>query len=158
MKTFLLKISFIFLLACFVGAGCEKEDEYENIQLENLKCPCDHDAAFIKKISRDNILLFDAEKTTWGEMKAQTFDGEKSEFISYTKETKSMIFYAVRTTMIGASNICNIPTKIDNWIVPSAGVIISFDANEFESCVSQGGISNNTNSDCTLTTFKRKIK
>ena len=67
MKTTILKISVFLLLFSLMGTGCEKEDEYEDISLESLKCPCEHDVAFIKKITVENILLFDAEKTSCDE-------------------------------------------------------------------------------------------
>ena len=67
--------------------GCEKEDEYEDVLLENTKCPCEHEAAFIKPVSIKSILLFDSKVTSFNEMKAQTFDGEKSEFVAYSEES-----------------------------------------------------------------------
>jgi len=141
-----------------LGAGCEKEEEYEDISLENLKCPCEHNVSFIKTITVENILLFDAKETTWDEMKAQTFDGEKSEFVSYSEELKSMIFYSIRTTMTGISYVCNIPEKINDWTIPSTGIVITLYANEYELCIPQPSIANNTYSNCILTTLKRKIK
>lgn len=158
MKTTILKIGFIFLFLVTMGAGCEKEDNYENIPLEYAQCPCSNDLSFIKKITVENILLFNVKETTWDEMKAQTFDGEKSEFVAYSEESKSMIFYSIRTTMTGISYVCNVPEKINDWTIPSTGVVISFYADEFELCTPQGSITNNTYSNCILTSLKRKIK
>ena len=158
MKITILKISIMFLFLSIMGAGCEKEEEYEDISLSSLKCPCEHDLSFIKKVSVENILLFDVNETTWDEMKTQTFNGEKSAFIAYTKETKSMIFYSIRTTMTGISYVCNVPEKINGWTIPAPGVEISFCADEFELCTPHGGIANNTYSNCILTSLKRKIK
>lgn len=141
-----------------LGAGCEKEEEFEDISLEGIECPCEHELFFIKKITVENILLFDAKKTKWDEMKAQTFDGEKSEFVSYSEESKSMIFYSIRTTMTGISYVCNIPEKINDWIIPSTGIVIILYANEYELCIPLPSIANNTYSYCVLTTLKRKIK
>ena len=43
------------LIVCFLFAAvftaCEKEEEYEDISLESLKCPCENDVPFIKKIT-----------------------------------------------------------------------------------------------------------
>ena len=156
----LLSICLLLLPLCIVilGSGCEKEEEYENISLESLKCPCEHDLPLIKKITVEDILLFDAKETTWDEMKAQTFDGEKSEFVSYSDESKSMTFYSVRTTMTGIIYVCNVPEKINDWTIPLTGVVISFYADEFELCTPQVSITNNTYSNCILTSLKRKIK
>lgn len=158
MKTIFLKLSAFILLFGLMGAGCEKEEEYEDIPLESIKCPCEHDVAFIKKITIENILLFDAQKTSLDEMKAQTFDGEKSEFVAYTEKSKSMIFYSIRTTMKGTSYVCNIPEKINDWTIPSTGIVITLNANEYELCIPRPSIANNTYSNCVLTTLKRKIK
>ena len=158
MKATLLEISFVFLFLSLMGAGCEKEEEYENISLESLKCPCEHDVSFIKKITKENILLFDAKKTSLDEMKTQTFDGERSEFVFYSEESKSMQYYSVRTTTTGIMYICNVHRKINDWIIPSTGVMISFGADEFEICIPPPGIANNTYSNCVLTSLKRTIK
>jgi hypothetical protein len=137
--------------------GCEKEDEYEDVLLENTKCPCEHEAAFIKPVSIKSILLFDSKVTSLNEMKAQTFDGEKSEFVAYSEEPKSMIFYSIRTTMTGICFVCNIPDKISDWTIPSTGIVITFKANEYELCIPLPG-TNNTYSNCVLTSLQRKIK
>jgi hypothetical protein len=106
-----------------------------------------------------SILLFDAKKNSWDEMKAQTFDGEKSEFFAYSEESKSMIFYSIRTTMSGIGNVCNIPGKISDWAIPSTGVVLSFKADAFEACSSSPAIGfQQTSSEMVLTTLKRKMK
>lgn len=139
--------------------GCEKEDEYEDVLLENTKCPCEHEATFIKPVSIKSILLFDSKVTSLNEMKAQTFDGEKSEFVAYSEEPKSMIFYSIRTTMTGICFVCNIPDKISDWTIPSTGVVISFTADAFEACSSPPSIGfQQENSEIILTALKRKIK
>lgn len=159
MKTTIFKLSAFVLLFALMGAGCEKEEEYEDVSLESLKCPCEHDVSFIKKITVKNILLFDAIETTWDEMKARTFDGEKSEFVAYSEESKSMIFYSIRTTMTGIGYVCNIPDKTCDWAIPSTGVVISFNADAFDACSSPPSIGfSQTNYEIILTTLKRKIK
>lgn len=159
MKATLFKLSAFALLFALAGAGCEKEEEYEDVPLENIKCPCEHEVAFINAISIENILLFDAEKTSWDEMKAQTFDGEKSEFVAYSEESKSMIFYSIRTTATGIGYVCNIPDKIDDWSIPLTGVVISFFADTFEPCSSPPSIGvSQTNYEIILTTLKRRTK
>ncbi len=158
MKTTFLKISAIVLLFLLFGAGCEKEDTFEEIPLEYVKCPCESNMNFIKKMTIENVLLFDSTKTSWDDMKTLTFNGDKSEFVSYSKKTKCMIYYSVRTTMTGSSYLCNVPEEIKDWTISSSGVIISFIADEFELCIPHSGIANNTFSNCVLTTFKRKAQ
>lgn len=159
MKTTILKLSALILLLVLMGAGCEKEDEYENIPLESIQCPCENDVSIIKKITVENVLLFDTGKTSWDEMKTQTFDGEKSEFVSYSEDSKSMVFYSVRTTATGIGYVCNIPDKINDWTIPSTGVVISFKADAFDACSSPPSIGfSQTNYEIILTTLKRRIK
>jgi hypothetical protein len=157
MKVLMLKTGILFLLLFMMAVGCKKKDEYEDVLLENIKCPCEHDVAFIKIVSIKSILLFDAKRTSWDDMKAQTFDGEKSEFVAYSEESKSMIFYSNRTTMSGISFMCNIPGEISDWEIPSTGIVITFNANEYELCIPLPS-TNTTYSNCVLTTLKRKIK
>lgn len=155
----LIPMILVLLGLILLPGGCEKEDEYEDVLLENTKCPCEHEAAFIKPVSIKSILLFDSKVTSLNEMKAQTFDGEKSEFVAYSEEPKSMIFYSIRTTMTGICFVCNIPDKISDWTIPSTGVVISFTADAFEACSSPPSIGfQQVNSEIILTTLKRKIK
>jgi hypothetical protein len=158
-KITIFKLGAFILLFAFVGAGCEKEneDEYEDVLLENIKCPCEHEVVFGKTIYIENILLFDAKNTSWDEMKTQTFDGEKSEFVAYSEDSKSMIFYSIRTTMTGIGYVCNIPDKINDWTIPSTGAVISFKADAFDACSSLPSISQ-TSYEIILTSLKRKIK
>ena len=157
MGKIILKTGIAFLLLFVTQAGCEKKDEYEDVLLENTKCPCEHEAAFIKPVSIKSILLFDSKVTSLNEMKTQTFDGEKSEFVAYSEESKSMVIYSIRTTMSGISNVCNIPGKISDWTIPSTGIVITFKANEYELCIPLPS-TNNTYSNCVLTSLQRKIK
>jgi len=165
MKTTILKISVTLLFLSLIGAGCKKEGAYEDIPLEYIKCPCEHGVSFIKKISVENILLFDAKETTWDEMKTQTFDGEKSEFVSYSEESKSMIFYSIVNeglpTIGGVSicHVCNAPETINEITISSTGLLISFSADVFEACYETPSIGfSQSNTEIILTSLIRRIK
>lgn len=158
MKTTLLKISFIFLFLSLIGAGCEKEDADEDIPLEYIKCPCDHDVDFLMNIEIHEVLLFDASKTSWDEMRSTTFDGETSQFVSYEKDTKSAKLFTIRGAMTGISELCNFPTTKYTWEIPLSGERISFSADSFNLCMPKGSTTNTTYSNWILTTLKRKIK
>ena len=158
MKTTILKISIIFLFLSLVGAGCGKEEQFEEIVLENTECPCEHETSFIKEITLEKVLLFNATKTTFEKMKEISFNGERSLFICYTPETDSSTVYSIRTTMMGVSYICNFPDKVKDWVIPSNGIYISYSANEFELCEPKSSIANNTYSNLVLFSLKKQIK
>jgi len=162
MKVKILHAIFLLLLPlCVVllGAGCEKdEDYYENIPLEYTKCPCDSEMSFIKEVTMNEILLFDASKTSFSDMKDLSSNGEQSLFIYYTPETNNALVYSIRTTMMGGSNICNFPNVIQSWNISEKGDYITLSADEFELCEPKGAIAANTYSNYVLTTLKRKTE
>jgi hypothetical protein len=157
MKTTLLKISAFLLVFLFSGAGCEKEDTFEDIPLEYDKCPCASDLNYIKKITLENVLLFDATKTSFDKMQELTFDGERSFFVRYKPETGDVTFFSVYKTMVGACTFCNFPLSIKQWEINSNGVSIQFHADEYKLCEPKTDIVTYTYSNCILTTLKRKI-
>ena len=66
MKTKLLLFTLFLSLIMGIG-GCEKNENYpvyENIPLEHIKCPCGQETRFIKKVDFEDILLFDAARTS----------------------------------------------------------------------------------------------
>lgn len=158
MKTTILKVGVFVLLLSLMGAGCEKEDSYEEISLEYSKCPCDHEANFIKEVEMKDVLLFDAAKTSFEKMKELTFNGERSLFVCYVAETDSTTFYSIRTTMMGVSYICNFPAEVKEYEISSTGINISFTADEFELCDPKNSIATNTYSNLVLTSLKKHTK
>lgn len=105
------------------------------------------------------MFCFLMKKTLLNEMKTQTFDGEKSEYISYSKQTKSMIFYLFRSNTLSICDVCNVPEQINDWTIPLTGVVISFYADEFEACYSPPSIGFTQSYGCfVLTSLKRKIE
>lgn len=158
MKTTFFKISAFALLFALMGASCEKNEQFEEIDLKNTKCPCEHEASFIKEITLENVLLFSTTKTTFEKMKEISFNGERSLFICYTPDTGSSTVYSIRTTMMGVSYICNFPDKAKEWEIPSNGIYISYTANEFELCEPKSSIANDTYSNLVLSSLKKQIK
>lgn len=158
MKIPILKISFIFLLLNLIGVGCGEREQFEEIVLKNTECPCEHETSFIKEITLENILLFNATITTFEKMKEISFNGERSIFICYTPETESAIVYSIRTTMWGVSYICNFPDKVKEWEISSNGIYISYSGNEFEICEPKYSIANNTYSNLVLSSLMKQIK
>ena len=163
MKRTILKFSFILLLPIVVGisligAGCEKEDSYEEISLEYSKCPCDHETNFIKEVEIENVLLFDASKISFSEMKNLSFDGERSLFVSYSSETDSAVFYSFTGAIVGISYFCNFPSIDKKWEISPNGIYISFSADEFELCNPKISIGTYTYSNLILTSLKKHLK
>lgn len=158
MNKILIKTSIILLLPLIMGEGCENDKEFEDITLVYTKCPCEHETNLIKTIHFENIVLYDTSKTSFEEMKELSFDGERSLFASYSLKNNSITLYSIRTTMEGISYFCNVPEIVKEWEIPTSGNNISFYADEFESCISQGSIATNTYSNYVLKKLKREIK
>ncbi len=159
MKTMILKLSVFVLIFTLMGAGCEKEKKYEDIPLEYIKCPCNNDTSFTRKITIQDVLLFDASKTSENEMRSLSFDGEKSQFISYHKDTKSALLCIIRVSMEYISDICNFPATINALEIPLTGETVSLNADIFEPCTPKAHTTYSSYSNnCVLTSLKRRIK
>lgn len=154
-KKLLLMIPFLFLI---MEVGCNDEAQYGDIPLEDVKYPCEHETEFIRQISYNDILLFDAAKTSFKKMKELSFDGERSLFIYYSSEKDSTVLYSIYTTMMGVSYICNLPHEVKEWEISFDGEYISLSADEFEAYEPKGSIAANSYSNLVLTSLKRKIK
>jgi hypothetical protein len=161
MKTTILKFSAFVLIIVLMGAGCRKEKKYEDIPLEYIKCPCNNNDTILRwKIAEQDILLFDASKTSGDEMLRLSFHGEKprkeSVFINYHKDTKS-----AKLCYIGVESIiciiCNLPSTLNTLEIPLTGERVSLTADEFKVCPPMES-GNNTTINCVLTSFKRRIK
>jgi hypothetical protein len=167
MKAKILHPIFLLLLPlCVVlfGAGCKKEEAYyENIPLEYTKCPCDSEMSFIKEAAMDEILLFDASKTSLSEMKNLSSNGERSSFMSYSPETDSTVFYSFTKisseTYLSIGYICNFPNEAEQWQIPSNGIHISFSVKVFEGCNGLSSVGfTQTFTDNILTSLKKHAK
>lgn len=145
----------ICFVISFLASGCDKNSQYEDISIELPQYPYGQEGNFIKHVSYNDILLFDASKTTFDEMKRISADGEKSLFISYDK-SDSIPLFNIHTTMTGIGYICNFPDVVKNWNVNPIGIYISIVADEFE-LNNEYGISANTYSILILKSLKRKI-
>ena len=155
MKTVIFKLINALLLFGLMGWGCEKENEYEDIPLEYMKCPCEHETDFIKKEAFKDILLFDASKTTYSDAKELSFNGEKSRFVYYNQNSDTTIYYTIQGGMAGVGYICNFPDIAEEWDIPSSGIKISGTADEFEVCEPPISL-NSTYSNLVLSTLKKQ--
>lgn len=154
------KSTILFLTICLaitlLTGGCENNSQYEDIPIELPHYPYGQEGDFIKQVSCNDILLFDASKITFDEMKRISADGEKSTFISYDK-SDSIPLFSIRNTMTGVGYICNFPDVVKNWNINPTGTYISIVADEFLLLNNGYGISANTYSILILKSFKRKI-
>lgn len=159
MKPKFLKLSAIILLFSLMGAGCEKEEEkYENITVDYIKCPCDHEANFIKNLEIEDVLLLDASKISFKDMINLSANGNHSLFVCYYPDTDSVMSYSIHAAMMGVGYICNFPNEINEWDIPEKGNYISFSAQEFDLCEQKGAIAANSYANLVLTVLKRKLK
>jgi len=151
-----MKILILCGVFLFMAFGCEKEraDEYEDIPVQYAKCPCNHDTDFVKKISYENVLLFDSAKTTFNQMEKLSFNGEYSEFLYYT-ENGSLQFRSIRS-MHRIVTVCNPPTKaLKKIMIPDEGIIVKFEGELYPSC-EENFIMEIIYENLVLTTFKIK--
>ncbi len=154
MKPKILKLSTVVLLFAFISAGCQDENEHEGIPLEYVKCLCDHETEFIKTITYDSILLFDASITSIAERKELAQDGDCAKYISYNK-TDTTFFYSICGTMTGVSYVCNFPEIAKDWEIPKNGIIVSYSADVFKLCDLPMSISTHTYAMLVLTFLKK---
>jgi len=161
MKVLMLKTGILFLLLFIMEVGCEKSNEYEEILLEYTSCSCEQ-ATFIKEVEINDVLLFDATKTSFSEMRQLSLNNKEAEFISYSPETDSTIYYNFKNVDVAYFNsigyICNFPTSAKEWTIPLNGIYISFSADEFEACYGFPSIGFNAYIEYILTSLKRKVK
>jgi hypothetical protein len=163
MKTVIFKLISALLLLGLMGWGCEKENEYEDIPLEYMKCPCEHETDIISEISLDNILLFDADKTSMLDMRKLSLKENSSLFISYSSNSDSIIYYSFKeisnVTYVGIGKICNFPEIAKEWEISPNGDIVSLSAKVFEACDGSPSVGfKQTYTDNILTLLKRQIK
>lgn len=150
----ILKLSMVILLFVFFGAGCQEKNELEGIPLEYIKCPCTHETEFIKTITYDSILLFDASKTSIAERKELSQDGDCAKYISYNKSDTTFL-YSICGTMTGIGYVCNFPEIAKDWEIPKNGIIVSFSADEFKLCDPPTSIATHTYANLVLTSLKK---
>ena len=63
-----LNLAAMMLLLAGVMISCGKEEEMIDIQLEYVKCPCDHDTMTVTyNLERKNILMIDISNITENE-------------------------------------------------------------------------------------------
>ena len=165
MKTKKIKLLTVFLLllplgVVLLGAGCEKNEEnYENISLEYIRCPCDSEKSFIEEITMNEILLFDTTKTTFSEMQELSLDGDTSRFVCYNPENNNAVFYSKTGLVAKVGYICNFPETAMEWKIPADGILIEYSADVFETCKAVGSIGSWTSfSDYILTSLKKYEK
>jgi hypothetical protein len=162
MKVLKSKTGILFLFLFVMEVGCEKSNEYEEILLEHTSCSCEQ-ATFIKEVEIKDVLLFDATKTSFSEMRHVSLNGKEAEFISYSPETDSTIYYNFKNVDAAYFNsigyICNFPSSAKTWKIPSDGIYISFSADVFEACYGYPSVGfTQTYTDNILTSLKRKVK
>jgi hypothetical protein len=145
-----------------IVAGCENDDEYEVISLEYIKCPCNSEKSITTEIIKENILLFDANKTSIPEMQELTLNGQKAEYICYYPEKDSALYCDFNNINIAYNNIvsylCNFPEISKEWVIPFKGIYVSFSADVYEACNGYPAVAFNSYTENVLTSFKKRIK
>jgi hypothetical protein len=145
-----------------MGAGCEKDYEYEIITLKYFKCPCNSEKSITTEIIKDNILIFDANKTSISEMQELALNGQAAEYICYYPEKDSALFCDFNNINIAYNNsigyFCNFPKISEEWVIPHEGIFVSFSADVYEACNGYPAVAFDIYSENVLTSLKRRIK
>lgn len=157
MKILFKVFGFFIVLLIFLTTRCERQSVYEEIAVEYAICPCNDEHLYIKPVVRNDVLLFDVNKTTFDEMKGKAQVGDEAEFICYFPEADSALYYNFQGfTSIG--HICNFPVNAKGWSISEEGVCISFSADEFTSCNGCNTIGLSTCGELVLKSLKKRLE
>ena len=155
MRTFTKIQGLLIVLLIVFTTQCERQAFYEEISVDYMKCPCNKDQMFIKSLVQNDVMLFDANKLSLDEMMEKTQIGNEAEFICYFPEKDSALYYNFQGfTYIGY--ICNFPESAMEWFVPEGGFLISFSADEYDSCDGCNAIGLNSCGELVLKTLNRR--
>ena len=147
------------VLLSFVICGCDKEETID-IALEYIMCPCEHETEIYEyPFWAENMLLFDAAKTSLVDMKKISFDSKDggSRFIKFDYEHNQATYISIHGTMESYGYICNFPGTF-NWHIPSKGLRVSCYGDVFDTCEPKYGIAIYSYSNIVLTSLKLHIK
>ncbi len=153
MKTKMILFGFVFLWGSIV-LSCKDTTLFENIPVTYQKCLCDHVTTFLKTISMNNVLLFDATKTTLSDMQKLSYSDGSSTYCVYVAKTDTAVLYKIYGDMTEIGYICNWPDAMKQIDIPAKGTPISFSADEYESCNSPVSIATITYYNIILKTLK----
>ena len=157
MKTKMILFGFVFLWGTIV-LSCKDSTLFENIPVTYQKCPCDHVTTFMKTISMNNVLLFDATKTTWGDMQKLSYSDGSSTYCVYAAKTDTAILYDTHGDMTEIGYICNWPDAMKQIDISEKGTPISFSADEYEACNYPVSITTITYSNLVLKALKLRLE
>ncbi|MDL2255509.1 hypothetical protein LJC38_02865 [Parabacteroides sp. OttesenSCG-928-K15] len=131
--------SLLLLLAVGVS-GCDNEsdDGMEKIPLKYEKCPCDHKTEKHKdSIIKENVLLFDIAKTSWGRIEELFYNSESdvSGVVIFDSDSKTARYHSNLTGYMAlVGHICNFPESMFYMDISADGLEISFKGDVFDLC------------------------
>jgi hypothetical protein len=131
-------------------AGCEGEEKKiieKNIPLTYQKCECNDDPEFIAHISFENILLTDESMDS--RLKPISIN---CDFMTREAALVQNGFIGIGERML--YRICNFPFDSYPWDIPEEGILISFEADEYQKCTSIEDVPNYFYHDIVLTSLK----
>lgn len=136
--------------------GCQDKNSMEDIPLVYSVCPCDRDRNPQNTFAKDNIILFDASKTSFDQMKELAYD-KKSQgyrFVYINLKNIAIEHFEHVNWRIGGE-ICNFPVDMVKPKIPSSGIRISYEGVFYEPCDNDHAvIPENIFSDIVLTSLK----
>jgi hypothetical protein len=161
----ILKFTTAILLIVAGNFSCGKEEDkvWENIPVEYVKCPCEHETVIKESSlnwgsgSTDNVLMIDISKTDEDKIKELLESEEIRQYLSYEPATEKAIytFKSESGVWLTVGFICNFPSRY-NWEIPVNGIRVSFTGDVFEMCKPIVFIPEHFYFDLVLTSFKIK--
>jgi hypothetical protein len=150
----------VLLILSISFSSCRKDkEEMEEILLEYVKCPCEHETNKQQTFNTiSNVLIFDTSKFT--QKQTENFEGFPSEqpYILFDPVTGNAVLltnYGPQWIWNGV--ICNFPVQF-NWKIPVDGMRISITYEVFEKCEPMGFIPEHFYFDVVLTSLKIQTK
>lgn len=151
-KTFLLTM--IVLLMMVGGAGCEKENERNNVPY--AECDCVEKEILRPNHSIKGALFFKATTQIESKLLEQLRMGSSEKWVIYNIQTKQATLYIVDGTFFSTGRICNFPDFAKEWNISNNGQKIYIEGIEFKTCKDYGGIGMYSYFDYVLTTLVKE--
>ena len=138
--------------------GYGNREETIDVALEYAICPCEDETEYYGHVFRENVLLFDAAKTSPEQMISLSFDSANNsyEYIGFDNNERRATHVIVHGHMGNFGRICNFPEIVD--CIPSTGLRVSFSYDAFSRCKPPIIIMEDSYADIVLTSLKLHIK
>jgi hypothetical protein len=137
-KNILNAAAILLILAGMISCG--EKDGTTDIPLDYVNCPCEHETEFIEKRTYENILMFDAAKTSIDEIHEIALGQGIGLYVFVDFETQVALLRIVVHNLRYTYDICNFPFNRISQTISKNGLSISVAGNAHETCELSGGV------------------